>query len=262
LIFIAEPPADLGRFYPSQYYSMPGSKLRLEQLARREQFKLDLIQPYQPGGDLLEVGSAWGSFAYAAKLAGYKVTAIEMDDRCRDYLRDVVGVDALPAGDDGALPAGLGRYDAAVLWHVIEHVQHFEAMLVQLGGLVRPGGIIALASPNPEAWQFELMRRRWPHVDAPRHLQLIPTEVIIEILGARDFEVVLSTTSDPGGLRWNRFGWQRLLMNALPRWRVTTGVGFAVGAALGGIVSPMDRRRLRGAAYTLILRKNSAGSVG
>lgn len=262
LIFIAEPPADLARYYPSQYYSIPGSRRRLEQLARRETFKLDLIRPYRASGNLLEVGSAWGSFAYAAKLAGYDVTAVEMDKRCCQYLREVVGVDVHAADDTGALPDELGQYEVVALWHVIEHFQHFKEMLIQLAGFVRPGGIIAIASPNPGAWQFGLMREHWPHVDAPRHLQLVPAQVVIEVLSARDFEVVLSTGNDPGGLRWNRFGWQRLILNALPSSRAAMAVGIAAGAALGEMLSPFDRRRDRGATYTLILRRKPIAAAG
>ncbi len=263
LVFIADAPDDLNRYYPSKYYVLPDSKLRLEALAAREKFKLDLISPYRAGGDLLEVGSAWGSFAYAAKLAGYNVTAVEMDERCCQYLRDVVDVTVYTPDQTGALPDGLAQYDVVALWHVIEHLPRFHEVLAQLAELVRPGGIIAIASPNPDAWQFQLMRARWPHIDAPRHLQLIPTRLIIEALATRGFEVMLATCNDPGGLRWNRFGWQRLIINALPPSRAATAVGLGVGTALGGVLSPLERRRLRGAAYTLILRKEpSSMSTG
>lgn len=139
-----------------------------EATAGTEKSKLDLIRPYRAGGDLLEVGSEWGGFAYAAKLAGHNVTAVGMDERCCQYLRDIVGVAVYKPDETGVLPDGLARYDVVALWHVIEHLQHFEQVLSQLAGLVRPGGIIAIASPNPEAWQFRMMRKRWPHIDAPR----------------------------------------------------------------------------------------------
>jgi 2-polyprenyl-3-methyl-5-hydroxy-6-metoxy-1,4-benzoquinol methylase len=255
LFFIAEAPADLDRYYPSAYYALPDSKQRLEVIAGREKFKLDLIRPYRAAGDLLEVGSAWGSFAYAAKLAGYNVTAVEIDERCCQYLREVVEVAVYKPDETGALPDGLAQYDVVALWHVIEHLQRFKQVLSQLAGLVRPGGIIAIASPNPDAWQFRVMRKRWPHIDAPRHLQLIPARLIIEVLAAHDFKVMLATCNDPGGLGWNRFGWQRLIINALPPARAATVAGLAAGAGLGEVFLPLDRRQLRGAAYTLILRK-------
>jgi hypothetical protein len=178
-----------------------------------------------------------------------------VDERCCRYLRDVVGVDVFTPDESGDLPDGLGQYDVVALWHVIEHLKNFKGVLAQIAGLVRTGGIVAIASPNPDAWQFGLMRQRWPHIDAPRHLQLIPAQVIIEILSASGFEVMLSTCNDRGGLGWNRFGWQRLILNSLPASRAVTAVGLALGAALGEILSPLERRPFKGATYTLILRK-------
>jgi 2-polyprenyl-3-methyl-5-hydroxy-6-metoxy-1,4-benzoquinol methylase len=256
LTFIAEVPADLDRYYAPEYYALPESKRRLEVLAGKERFKLDLIRPYRSAGDLLEVGAAWGSFALAAKLAGYDVTAVEMDERCCHYLAEVVGVRVFRPDKKGALPAGLGQYDVVALWHVVEHLLRFEQALTQIAELVRPGGIVAIACPNPDAWQFRVMGQRWPHIDAPRHLQLIPAQVIIDVLTARGFEVMLSTSTDPGGLRWNRFGWQRLIMNALPTTGAATAIGIVGGAAVSTMLAPLDRRESRGATYTLILRRS------
>ena len=108
LIFLARVPEDLDRYYPAQYYELPRSLARLAELAGREQFKLDLIRPFEPSGDLLEIGPGWGSFAYAAKLAGYSVTVVEKDERCRTYLVEVAGVAVREPKSTGALPDGLG----------------------------------------------------------------------------------------------------------------------------------------------------------
>jgi len=90
-----------------------------------------------------------------------------MDERCCQYLRDIVGVAVYKPDETGALPDGLAGTMSLLLWHVIEHLQHFEQVLSQLAGPVRPGGIIAMAGPSPGAWQFRVMRKRWPHIDGP-----------------------------------------------------------------------------------------------
>ncbi len=254
LLFLGDAPDDLERYYPSNYYALPADRPRLEALAAKEGFKLDLIRPFRAGGDLLEIGPAWGSFAFAAKSAGYHVSAVEMDERCCRYLEHEVGVEVFRADPD-ELPAGLGNYDVIALWHVIEHLRNFERTLLTLAGLVRSGGVLAIASPNPASWQFRLMERRWPHVDAPRHLQLIPVPLIVDVLAACGFEVALATFSDPGARRWNRFSWQRMIMNALPSSRLSTAAGLVSGAALGALMRPLDARESAGAAYTLILKK-------
>ena len=257
LIFLTPVPDDLDRYYPEQYYELPRSRSRLVELAGREQFKLDLIRPFEPGGDLLEIGPGWGSFAYAAQSAGYSVTVVEKDERCRTYLEEVAGVSVRAPKSTGALPDGLQKYDVVALWHVLEHLPDFGQMLVELAGLVRPGGVLAIATPNPAAWQFRVMRGVWPHLDAPRHLQLIPAGVIKKILRPLGFEPVVETTGDAGGRSWDRFGWQRLVMNALPRSRLLGLAGFVAGYAIGWLLAPLDRRPMRGAAYTIVLRSSA-----
>jgi len=61
LVFIAEAPADLDRYYPTESYQLPDTKRRLEATGGTEKSKLDLICPYRAGGDLLEVGSEWAA---------------------------------------------------------------------------------------------------------------------------------------------------------------------------------------------------------
>jgi SAM-dependent methyltransferase len=256
LIFLAPVPDDLDSYYPGQYYQLPRNLARLAELAQRERFKLELIRPFESAGDLLEIGPGWGSFAYAAKVAGYSVTVVEMDERCRTYLADVVRVSVHEPKSNGAPPDGLGSYDVVALWHVVEHLPDFRQMLVDLAGRVRPGGVLAIATPNPAAWQFGVMRGAWPHLDAPRHLQLIPAKVMKDILRPLGFEPVFETTGDAGGLSWNRFGWQRLLINALPRSRMLRVAALAAGYVFAWVLGPLDNRSMLGAAYTLILRKS------
>ena len=255
LLFQAGPPDDLDRYYPHGYYDIPRSLSRLEVLAGREQFKVDLILPYCAGGDLLEIGPAWGSFAYAAKTAGFSVSVVETDERCRRFLAEVVGIKVHVPTSTNALPADLGAYDVVALWQVIEHLPEFERLLLELAGRVRPGGILAIATPNPDAWQFQVMGRSWPHVDAPRHLQLIPAKLLTEVLGGLGFSVVDQTTTDEGGLSWNRFGWQRLLGNAVPPWRPFRAAALVVGFVISKLMAPLDNRPNRGATNTLLLRR-------
>ena len=101
------------------------------------------------------------------------------------------------------------------------------------------------------------MRGAWPHLDAPRHLQLIPIGAIKDILRPLGFEPLVETAGDAGGLSWNRFGWQRLVMNALPRSRVLGLAGLVAGYATGWLLAPLDRRSMQGAAYTIVLRSSA-----
>ena len=169
-------PADLDRYYPTEYYAIPSSREWLTANARHEQYKLDIIRRFVVDGRLVEIGPAVGAFSLAAQEAGFDTSAIEMDAACCEFLRSVVGIRVQETDDPVAALAATGPFDVVAMWHVIEHLPNPRAVLSAAIAALRPGGIVALAAPNPAAFQFRLWRGRWTHVDAPRHLSLMPMQ--------------------------------------------------------------------------------------
>lgn len=256
LIRLANPPADLGAYYPADYYALP-SLAKLAAIARRDPFRVRTVQRFSRPGRLLEIGPAFGVFAFQCKEAGYKVSAIEMDERCCSYLREQVGIEAVQSEVPHEAMAQFTNQDVVALWHVIEHLPDPWSVVRAAAHSLAPGGVLVIASPNPSAWQFSVMGSAWPHVDAPRHLYLIPPSVLVDFGAPLGFDCVHVSTEDDEARRWNRFGWQRLLMNVMPgRW--TERVAYLAGWGLSLVASPFDRRPGKGSAYTLVLQKRSS----
>jgi hypothetical protein len=247
-------PPDLGAYYPQDYYPVPVSCSELEALSENERFKLDLLMSCIQEGKLLEVGPAFGNFAYLAKQSGFDVEVIEMDSRCCEFIRAVAGIPTIQSSDAAQAAQDKGPYDAIVLWHVIEHLQNFPQTLDALAGEVRNGGVIVIAAPNPESWQFRVLGRYWTHVDAPRHVALLPVKLLVEHMYKLGFTLVMATMTDPGGIGWNMFGWQYSLSN-FAKSRFIKKVLSLLGAALAHIMAPFEVNDHAGSAYTLIFRK-------
>ena len=243
-------------YYPGEYYAIPtiGS---LERLASREQCKINAIKRFVMRGRLLEIGPAFGTFALRARQEGFEVTCIERDARCRDYLESSVGVHAIGSSNPAAVVTQLPSFDVIALWQVIEHLDRPLALLDILAGKLTAGGILALSTPNPESFQFARMGKRWPHVDAPRHLHLLPASLLIERMQAHGFETCLLDSNDADAKSWNRFGWQRLIMNRFggPLGNV---LGIAAGRMLSVMFQPLESAAMRGSTYTLVMRKKAA----
>ncbi len=254
LIFLQPVPPDLGTYYPKDYYSVPSSRSELEAASENERFKLELITSFIQNGKLLEVGPAFGTFAYLAKRSGFDVEVIEMDSRCCGFLRSVAGIATIQSTDAAQAVQDKEPYDVIALWHVIEHLPNFQHALDALASKVRKGGVLVLAAPNPEAWQFRILGRFWTHVDAPRHVVLIPVELLVAHMRKSGFTAVSMTMTDPGGIGWNMFGWQYSLSN-FARLRFIKNVLFLVGAVLTRIMAPFEVNDYAGSAYTLIFRK-------
>lgn len=250
---LVDVPQDLGRFYPNAYYELPQAGA-LEQIARGEAHKVALIADRVAGGRLVEIGPGAGGFAYAAQRAGFDVTAIEMDARAAAHLRDTVAVDAVQSNDPAAELARLPPSRAIALWHVVEHLPDPAGVLEAIAANLEPGGVLALATPNPQALQFRLLGGRWAHVDAPRHLFLIPLSALTERAAAAGLRRVAAFTSDPSGRHWNLFGWEQALRCRPAAGPPTRALALA---ALGVTFAmrPLEHRGLRGAAYTALFVK-------
>jgi hypothetical protein len=119
---------------------------------------------------------------------------------------------------------------------------------------LEPGGVLALATPNPESAQFRLLGPRWAHVDAPRHLFLLPLGAITGRAAELGLRRAAVTTSDPSGRHWNRFGWEYALRRRPaagppPRPLALAALGLTVA------LRPLEHSGMRGAAYTAIFVK-------
>ena len=254
LIFLAPLPADLGRYYPSSYYVEPRSLQRVDRIAERQRYQIEMVQRFVPNGRLLEIGPAFGVFAHLAKKSGFEVNTIEMDERCCRFLRDVVGVGAIESDDPADVLPRLEPQQVIAMWHVIEHLPEPWLCLQRAAECLTHGGILLIAAPNPRALQFRLLRSRWPHVDAPRHVQLIPAGLIARELRKAGLVPVSMTTNDPGGRIWNRFGWQRSLMYLSPRPSMHLAAR-VVGRLIAAVTGVVEGHGMRGSTYTMILQK-------
>jgi protein-L-isoaspartate O-methyltransferase len=260
LLFLSPVPDDLGKYYPDDYYAIPQSLRRLDQIAERQRYQIDLVQRFVSGGRLLEIGPGFGVFAHLARKSGFEVETIEMDERCCRYLREVVGVGAIQSDDPAGVLQRVEPQQVIALWHVIEHLPDPWLCLQRAAERLTPGGILVIAAPNPQATQFRLFRSRWAHVDAPRHVQLIPARLLVQWLSRCGLEPVLITTNDQGGRGWNTFGWQRSLMNMSCR-RPVRFAAWGAGWLIGRLARIVESRDLRGSTYTAIFRKASTNEV-
>lgn len=257
LISLINVPDDLEKYYAPGYYLLPASEREIEQSLLHEQYKIELVQRFAKTGRLLEIGPSWGAFCLLAKRAGFSVEAIEMDRECCGFLNSRLGIRAIHSADEVASLSEVSAPDVVVMWHVIEHLRDPWPLLERAAQRLAPGGIMVLATPNPAAFQFGIIGRFWTHVDAPRHVHLIPVNVMRTKLGALGLRELLLTTRDEGSLGWNTFGWAFTLAN-LTDIRVVRRMFRLVGSVIALMLSPIERREGAGSAYTAVFRKPEA----
>lgn len=178
----------------------------LASAAELERYKIDIVTRFVKNGKLLEIGPASGGFACLAKQAGFDVEVIEMNKECCEFLEGKLGVRVINSHNEQEALAKLEQKSVIALWQVIEHLRDPFGLLTEACNKILSGGILVIAAPNPDALQFRILGRHWVHVDAPRHVYLIPQNVLVEKAKAMGMKLVFATTNDVGSIGWNKFG--------------------------------------------------------
>lgn len=256
-IFLYNIPENLGDYYPEEYYALPNNTQELERNAFFSQkWKIDTVLNFKSGGTLLEIGPAYGLFAFLAKRFGFDVTAIEMDRRCCEFLSETVGINVIENDDTAAALQDLPPFDVIVMWQVFEHLRDPWPLLKQLTEKLRPDGILVLDVPNPDAFQFKILGRRWVHLDPPRHVSLIPIELMIKRAAEQGLKTEFLTTCNFGANSYNGFGWAYSFKNVFGN-NFIGDVAYFIGRVLSKVLIPFERTGRRGSTYTIVLRKGS-----
>ncbi len=202
---------------------------------------------------MVEIGPGAGGFALAAGALGYAVTAVEMDPTACARLQ-AAGVDTIHSDRPDRALLDLGPVQAVCMWQVIEHVSDPWSTLAAAAAALEAGGVLVLSTPNPGSLQLRLLGSRWAHLDAPRHLVLIPVQALRQRASELGLEVIELTSNDRTGNDWNVFGWAALLAGARAGARLKR-LAFLAGAATALLLAPVERRGLNGSSYTAVLRK-------
>lgn len=259
-IQLSQIPSDLGRYYDAAYHGVPTPE-QLRARAAGEAHKVQLLRAHVEPGRLVEIGPSYGAFAAAARDGGFGVTGIEMDADCCAFLEQTVAVRAIRSSQPQVALASLPPSRVVAMWHSFEHMADPRAVLEAAASNLDPGGVLAIAVPNPESLGFRLLRGRWAHLDAPRHLSLVPVATLVARAKALGLEHAATVTDDPFARHCNRFAWEYAL-----RRRPATGPSPASVVRLSQLLqrtlAPIELSGMRSAAYTVLLRRPAEPATG
>jgi 2-polyprenyl-3-methyl-5-hydroxy-6-metoxy-1,4-benzoquinol methylase len=217
LVFLDPLPRDMAAFYEGGYQTIPENLSQLRVISKKERYRMNSILKHKQVGRLLEIGPWMGIFSCNAKDAGFDVTTIEMDQNCVDFLRKVVGVKAIQSNEPvEALDAMDEKFDVIVLWHCLEHLPQPWLVLQKAAEKLAPGGILLIAIPNIDSYDFSVLRAKWQHLDAPRHLYFFPIQWLERIRSTIGLETLELTTSDHLSKIISRNAWHAQAASRIP----------------------------------------------
>lgn len=171
LIFVNPRPAfeDLARQYEGSYFHCPHPTFGgyedyesdREDIMRTFRGRMKLIRPLLGSGTprLLDVGCATGIFLEVAREAGWHGEGLDISayalaraqEKGFEVHRGTLASARLPAGG----------YDVITMWDLIEHVTDPAAVLAEGHRLLRPGGVLAISTPDAGSLLARVLGNRW-----------------------------------------------------------------------------------------------------
>lgn len=217
-------PDSIDAYYPSSYepYSRtiadePSLARRLDRwygmLKRRR-----LIESYQRGGRILDVGCATGNFlAEMVRTGRWTALGIEPNEQAAAVASEKLGLDVRPGRlEDVELPAE--SFDVVTMWNVLEHVHDPVSDLQRVARLLRPGGTLVFSLPNVDSYEVRVFRDRWFGWELPRHLYFFPRAVLGDILGKSGLRLAESRCLSGGQISFTLSLRYRFAPRSAPRW--------------------------------------------
>ena len=137
---------------------------------------------------LLDVGCATGAFLEVAREAGWRGEGVDISEYALSRAQEK-GFDV----HRGTLPGVLlpaESYDLLTLWDVIEHVPDPTATLAECRRALRPGGILAISTPDAGSLLARVLRGRWLGFRSlDEHLYFFSRRTLSAMLAEAGFEV-------------------------------------------------------------------------
>jgi SAM-dependent methyltransferase len=184
-----EPPADdayeAGQYSPARP-RMEGPVAAFQRIVTRQPVRFLRRAGLQPGARVLDVGAGPGRLVEALAQAGYDAFGIEPSRRSTALARQAgIAVERRDLYEHAE-----SNLDAAVMWHVLEHLNDPPAALASVRAWLRPGGLLLVGVPNLASLQAEIAGPAWLHLDAPRHRVHFTADGVRRLLVRSGFEVL------------------------------------------------------------------------
>lgn len=157
-----------------------GSRLRAAKA------QLGLIKKYKSGASLLDIGCGEGFFLFNASKAGYATKGVELSQDAAAYARREFGLDveAKPF-EEMQLPENY--FDVITMWQVLEHLPYPLTALKEIHRILKPDGLLVVATPDIGGIPAKVLRRRWWNIRR-LHINQFTTKTLTDMLKNAGFK--------------------------------------------------------------------------
>ena len=207
----------MGRYYPAAYYRKSG-KRRFPAIVEFVQQRLYAararkIEKLREGerGEVIDIGCGPGWLLNAMRERGWAVCGTEMSESAAAFARETMN---LPVESKELRDLGFadGRFDAVLLWHVLEHDPEPEILVAEIARILKPGGVFFVGIPNYGCPGSRWSRDKWFALDVPRHLSHLSADRLRRLLEGAGFQVRAERYLAP---EYDFFGFVQTVLNRI-----------------------------------------------
>ncbi|MHB0865502.1 MAG: class I SAM-dependent methyltransferase, partial [Minisyncoccota bacterium] len=138
-------------------------------------------------GELLDVGAATGFFMKIADEFGWRTKGVEISD----YATTLAQKRGLDVRCGTLVNSGFAErnFDAITMWDVLEHFADPQVDIRIAEKLLRPGGILAINTPDSGSLYARMMGKRWHLLVPPEHINYFTKKSVTALLRENGFSI-------------------------------------------------------------------------
>jgi 2-polyprenyl-3-methyl-5-hydroxy-6-metoxy-1,4-benzoquinol methylase len=189
--------------YKMQAYTMDDQTqsifFKIQQFEYRQVLKK--IIKLLPGSDLsdnnllLDFGCGKGHFPFFANQIGFKSVGIETAPERAAFAREKYNLKITTDFYNGLGKIHENCYDVITMFHVAEHLPQPEVIVKGLMEFnLKTSGIMVIEVPNFHSLQSKIGKKRWLHLDVPRHLNHYSPQFLRSFFIKNGFKVLKQET--------------------------------------------------------------------
>lgn len=155
----------------------------------------------RPGADrLLDIGCGSGDFLRRAEFLGWSAEGVDVDPEAVSVAR-ASGLKAA-VGSLEVFESVRDAYDVVTCNHVIEHVHKPLELLRGIHRILKPGGLLWIATPNIDSVGHRLFGSSWRGLEVPRHLAIFSRNAMVRAVDELGFTMIAETAWNLQDIRY------------------------------------------------------------
>jgi SAM-dependent methyltransferase len=186
-------PAPVAEYYRKHEWAPPEAEQSAEWhfwIERTRLIRLSaIIRAVSPPAEVLELGCGPGDILATLREHGYRVRGIELDQMAAARALRVLGADCVST-DPIEHCGDSGRFDAVVMFSVLEHTSRPLAFMKEVNRVLKPGGKTIIHVPNLTFLRLRQRLGRATDWGAPAHLHFFSLRTLSELLHRSGFRII------------------------------------------------------------------------